>query len=468
MSRINTNIPSTIAQRVLNMQNDRLNLSLQRLSTGLRINSGKDDPAGLIASETMRAEKRAIQAALTNSARATNVVAVAESGLVEISRLVEDLEDLVDRTANETGISIEERQANQLEIDSILESINRIASSTELQGRRLLSGDLAYTTSGVATSQITHLQINSARIPEDGARTVTIDVAVGASLASIAYTGSTITGSSRTIEVAGNLGTERLTFASGTTASQIAAAVNQSRDITGVSAVVSSGDVRFTSIEYGSSQFVRVQALSGTFTVSATEDYGNDAQVIVNGQQSIADGLRVSVRSAVFSGDITLHSGFGSVAGSSGNFTITGGGARFMITPELDLNSLATLGIDAVTTSALGNREVGLLYTLATGETNAMSQRNYFTAQRIVRTVAQQIATMRGRLGAFEKDTLETVSNSLKVQYENVTAAESAIRDTDFAIETSNLTRGQILVQSATNVLRLANQAPQNVLALLQ
>jgi flagellin len=468
MSRINTNIPSTIAQRVLNMQNDRLNLSLQRLSTGLRINSGKDDPAGLIASETMRAEKRAIQAALTNTARATNVVSVAESGLVEISSLVNDLEDLVDRTANETGISTEERQANQLEIDSILDSINRIANSTELQGRKLLSGDLAYTTSGVAASQISFMQINSARVPETGGRTVTIDVAVAASLASIGYTGGTVTGSAKTIEVAGNLGTERLTFASGTTASQVAAAVNQSRHLTGVSAVVSGAAVRFTSIEYGSAQFVRVKALSGAFTMSATEDYGADAQVTVNGQTAIADGLQVNVRSSVFSGDITLSAAFGSTAGGTTTFGVTGGGAKFMITPKLDLNSLATVGVDAVTTSNLGHRDVGLLYTLGTGETNAMAQQNYFTAQRIVRTAAQQIATARGRLGAFEKDTLETVSNSLKVQYENVTAAESAIRDTDFAVETSNLTRAQILVQSATKVLQLANQAPQNVLALIQ
>jgi flagellin len=470
MSRINTNISSVIAQRILNTQNNRLNLSLQRLSTGLRINTGKDDPAGLIASEMLRSEKTAINSSLTNIARATNVVAVAESGLEEVSRLLIDMEDLVDRSSNETGISEDERDANQREIDNILESINRIASSTELQGRRLLSGDLAYTTSGVSSTQIGQLQINSARIPDNGTRSVVVEVNMAASLAALAYIGGAVTGSARTIEVTGNLGTERLTFASGSALSAIEAAVNQAKYLTGVSASVVSTGVRFTSTAYGSDQFVRVRALSGTFTMSGglIQDKGRDAIVSVNGQTTNADGLNVSVRSTSFSADLTLTSAFGSVGGGSSTFAVTGGGARFVISPQLDMNSLATLGIDAVTTTALGNAEDGYLYTLGTGSANALNQRNYFASQRIVRDSLAQVATMRARLGSYVKDTLDTTANSLRVQMENVAAAESALRDTDFAEETSNLTRAQILVQSATNVLKMANAAPQNVLALLQ
>lgn len=470
MSRINSNVSSIIAQRVLSTQNSRMNLSLQRLSTGLRINTGKDDPAGLIASETMRAEKVAIQAAQTNVMRATNVVAVAESGLTEISSLLNDMEELIDRSANQTGISNDERAANQLEIDTILTSIDRIANSTELQGRRLLSGELAYTTSNIDTSKIGTLQLYSSRIPEGGARNVVVGVNTAASTAGITYSGGTVTGSARSIEVIGNLGREVLTFASGTTASGIAAAVNDSRYLTGVSASVgASGAVLFSSTEYGSSQFVKVRSLTGaSFTVSAAEDYGVDAEVSINGTAAIGDGLKVSVRSNTLDADITLAAAFGSVAGGTSTFSITGGGANFAIAPKLDLNSIATLGIDAVTTTSLGNSNTGTLNTIGTGGANALTQANFFAAQRIIRLAAQQVATMRGRLGAFEKDTLDTTANSLSIQYENLTAAESAIRDADFAEETSNLTRAQILVQSATNVLKLANQAPQNVLSLLQ
>lgn len=469
MSRINTNVPSVIARRILSGQNDRLTLSLQRLSTGLKINTGKDDPAGMIASERMRLQLTAIQAAQTNISRAINVVAVGESGLAEIARLINDLEDLVDRSSNETAISNEERDANQLEIDLILDSINRIANSTELEGRKLLSGTLAYTTSAVNIADIADLRISSARIPQGGSRTVNIDVLVAAELATLTYSSGTLA-SAQTIEVLGNLGAERITLASGATISSIADAVNMSTGLTGVSAVISAGNVVLTSTGYGSTQYVKVRALSGTQLQSgldALEDFGTDVEVNVNGMNAIGDGLKVSVRTTALSADIVLTSSFGSQTATDTTFSITGGGANFMISPTLDLNARATVGIDAVTTASLGDRNVGFLYTLATGESNALNRSQYSTAQRIVRLAATQVGTLRGQLGSFERNTLQPNLNSLRIQYENVAAAESVLRDTDFAEETSNLTRAQILVQSATNVLRIANAAPNNVLALL-
>jgi flagellin len=100
--------------------------------------------------------------------------------------------------------------------------------------------------------------------------------------------------------------------------------------------------------------------------------------------------------------------------------------------------------------------------------TNDLASKHFSTAQRIVRAAINQIGSLRGRLGAFQKDTLQSTINSLQVARENVTAAESAIRDADFAVETSNLTRAQILVSSSTTVLRLANTQPQAALSLLQ
>jgi flagellin len=115
----------------------------------------------------------------------------------------------------------------------------------------------------------------------------------------------------------------------------------------------------------------------------------------------------------------------------------------------------------------LGNASVGFLASLASGQANQLSSKNFQTAQNIVRAAQTQISQIRGQLGGFQKSTLETTANALRVTLENTTAAESSIRDTDFAEETSNLTRSQILVQSATNVLRLANATPQSVLSLL-
>src|SRR5687767_5913306 len=134
MSRINTNVSSLIAQRVLRKNNDALNRSLERLSTGLKINKGADNPAGLIASENLRAEKVGLVNAIENAERASNIIGTAEGGLSEVSALLVELQGLVTETASKGGLSQEEVDANQLQVDSILSTINRIAGATSFQG----------------------------------------------------------------------------------------------------------------------------------------------------------------------------------------------------------------------------------------------------------------------------------------------------------------------------------------------
>ena len=193
MTRINTNVESLIARRALNVNNAALNQALERLSTGLRINSGKDDPAGLIASETLRASMRAISTAIDNANRADTIVAVAEGGLQEISSLLLELEALVDQTANEAGLTDEEVSANQMQIDSILASINRLAESTAFGEKKLLNGDLSFTTSGININEATgatldHLdkvQVNGAKIASGAYRQINVT-------RSVASEGSTV------------------------------------------------------------------------------------------------------------------------------------------------------------------------------------------------------------------------------------------------------------------------------------
>jgi len=141
MSRINTNVTSLIAQRVLGQNTNSLATSLERLSTGLRINRGADGPAALIASQNLRAEKSAISAAVSNAERADQVINIAEGGLDEVSSLLTELQGLITTSANSAGLSSEEKDANQLQIDSILQTIDRLASSTSFQGTKLLNGN---------------------------------------------------------------------------------------------------------------------------------------------------------------------------------------------------------------------------------------------------------------------------------------------------------------------------------------
>ncbi|MCH8251804.1 MAG: flagellin [Planctomycetes bacterium] len=496
MTRINTNVASLVARRALGVNNMSLNIALNRLSTGLRINSGKDDPAGLIASETLRSSLRAITQAIDNARRADTVVAVAEGGLQEISSLLLELESLVDGSASEAGLTNAEIAANQSQIDSILQSVTRIADQAAFGDTKLLNGNFDFTTSGININEATgavltdlnKVQINAAKIPNASFRTVNVNVLVGSGFATasaqLGGVGSSgelggVTSATTTIEVRGEFGSEVISFASGTSVADIVTAINSSSELTGVSAITSGTaaagqimSVLLTSTSYGSDAFVSVSVLENVSTFSLpggaeVKAFGTDGTITINGSNGIVNGLNVSVRAGALDLDLTLTSTFGGTTGGATSFEITGGGAIFAISPNVGLSGQETLGISEVSAGKLGNKGIGFLTTLGSGQTNDLSSKNFASAQRIVREAISQIAKLRGRLGAFQRNTLQTTINSLLIARENITAAESAIRDADFAVETSNLTRAQILVNSSTAALQIANTQPQNVLALL-
>jgi flagellin len=493
MTRINTNVQSLIARRALTINNTSLNETLGRLSTGLRINSGKDDPAGLIASEILRSNLRAVNTAIDNATRADTIVAVAEGGLQEISSLLLDLENLIDQTSNEAGLTQGEIDANQSQIDSILSSINRLSEATAFGDKKLLNGNLDFTTSGVnineatgaALTDLDRVQINGVKVPNNAFRQVNIQVLTGSQTALISAVGAGTDGSgdangtissTTSLQIRGNLGSEILSFASGSTMAAIATSINASSSLTGVSATASAAaggpaSLVFQSTKFGKDEFVTVNVIENPTAFSAqaasTTDFGTNGTVTINGTNAVVNGLDASVRAGSLSLDLTLSSTFGSTANSTTSFEITGGGARFSISPTVGLSGLESLGVGEVSSARLGNTGIGFLASLGTGLSNDLSSKNFTTAQRVVRAAIDQVASLRGRLGGFQKDTLVTTINSLRVASENITAAESAIRDADFAVETSNLTRAQILVNSSTAVLQLANAQPQNALALL-
>lgn len=486
MSRIVTNVQSLVAQRVLGTQNKQLNQSLTRLSTGLRINSGADDPAGLIASETLRSEKVAIGAAIDNANRADNVLAVAEGALVEVNRLLLELEDLVDRSASTAGLSDAELDANQSQIDAILQSIDRISNTAQFNGTKLLGGGFDFATSGVTGADITSVHVNAAKIPEGTSRSVNVEVVKGSSFASVSAVGGGAAGvlsAATTLEIRGNLGSEIFSFASGTTQADIVTAINSSSQLTGVSATlvdVSGTDhVQFASTQYGSDAVVSVQVVgdtgriaingSDTTTDHAGSNNGEDGTVIINGTQANVDGLKASIRTGSLAVELTLDATFGgSTTPTTSSFDIVGGGARFNIAPEVSLVGMETIGIQSVSTASLGDNGDGFLSSLASGGDNDIKSRNFASAQRVVELAQGQISSLRGRIGGFQRNTLSTAVNSLMIALENTAAAESAIRETDFAETTSALTRAQILVASSTSTLQLANSQPQQVLSLLQ
>lgn len=469
MTRIYHNISAMQAVHRLGTNNNMLAQSMERLSSGLRINRAKDDPAGLIASERLRSEIAGIGKAISNSERASNVISTAEGGLNELSALLVDLRELVTETANEGGLSESEIEANQLQVDSIIESIDRIANTTQFNGKKLLNGSMAYDVTGVTSADVDDLKVYGAKVPEGASLTVNVEVTASANLAIDDWTTGSTLADVVSIRVQGNLGTQVFSFDIGASATDIKTAVNQFRDETGVSAVISNGDeIAFTSTEYGSRQYVSVDTISGTFATSGagTKQYGVDATVTVNGTSTTVDGLEVTSKNTALDLEIDLSASMGTAIGNT-SFSITGGGARFQLSPETNMAGMNSVAFLDTSASALGNSSIGFLSDLKRGGTAAFAEQKYYTSQRIVEKAIEQTSTLRGRLGAFQKNIIETNINSQSTALENVTASESKIRDADFADETANMTRAQILVQSTTSVLSIANSLPQSALSLL-
>ena len=470
MSRINTNIPSIVARhRMATTQRD-LNLRLERLSTGLRINKGKDDPAGLIASEALRSEIRGISQAVENSQRVVNVLSTAEGAINEVSALLIEIRGLVNKSANRGALSDAEIRANQLQIDSLLESVDRIAGGTQFNGMKLLDGSLAYLTSGVNNAKVAGVQIFGARVPQGSNLSVRVDVTASAQKGTLSYAGGAI-GQGITIELTGNTGAQVFNFASGTSVATIATEVNKFSSFTGVAAVASATGMALQSTAYGSSQFVKVKALQGDFIAlngQEVKDDGLDVGATINGQLAFAQGITVGLRVSGLDLEVELTEAK-ATATSATTFYINGGGTLYQIGPDVSPNGQISVGIPSLRTSNLGNSEVGLLSTIAQGEANDLlgADETGENAENIVNEAISQIATLRGRLGGLQKNQIETNIRSQQIALENVQAAESSIRDADMAVEISALTRAQILMQTGLATLSIANQAPTAVLSLL-
>jgi flagellin len=160
------------------------------------------------------------------------------------------------------------------------------------------------------------------------------------------------------------------------------------------------------------------------------------------------------------------------VDGNPTTFRITGGGANFQLGPSVDATQQAGVGIQSVAATRVGGTDIDdvrfFLDSLKSGQPNSVLSDRTEQASLILDTAITEIAVLRGRLGAFERNTLQTNMNALQIGLENITSSESKIRDADFASETARLTRAQILQQAGTSVLATANTSSQNVLALLQ
>jgi flagellin len=455
--------------------NNDFNQSISRLSTGLRINSAADDPAGLIISESFRAQLTGIDQAMRNSQDAINYAKTAEGALDEVNRLLRDARGLAVASANTGALTASQIQANQSQLLSISNSITRIANQTQFGTKKLLDGTSGVSASVVDGTDVSAMSISGqfggAAVTSNGAVTMTVTQA-----ATQAAINSKALATSATTVGAGSFSINGVTFTtdSTTTAAQVVAQVNQASGQTGVTARYDTAGTQivFESVAYGSAGKIDIADANGVVLAApgAANATGTNATATVqigavtalftgsqNGNGGLtlsdADGNMISLTQAGNSTSVA-NATIGQVLVGSSQFQI---GANAGQTTNLSLGNYAAsqLGGGAVTGKNLSNLDV----TSATGANDAI---------KVIDAAIDQITRSRGQIGSFQRNIMESNIRSLGVARENLAATESSIRDTDVAAEMTTFTKAQILQQAGMAVLAQANQAPQAVLSLLR
>jgi flagellin len=480
MTRISTNIASLTAVGALNNSSRSLNRSLERLSTGFRINRASDGPAALVISERLRSQVSRLKQAVDNTERAQNMINTAEGALVEMTSLLQSVQSLVLEAQNDGALSEEEILANQAQVDDAIQTIDRIANTTNFAGLDMLNGQAGYRTSnvntGVTGTGIIELDIHGASIT-NGTSQIRVDVNItqGASAASVVSTGA-IAISGSTLLVTGNLGAQILNFASGTSMTDVATAINTVTNSTGVTASAQGAAVTFMSSEQGSNQYVSIKDIGSPLVSSqfiSSYDEGRDIGGTINGVTAASTGNTLSINTFDLDVEMTMSASFfddnngAAFSSAQTTFFVTGGGIAFQLGAGARESEQVFIGIDRIGSDNLGGHGAGgfLSEIVTGGDFTLLSDPE--TASKILGKSMDDLASIRAKLGAFVSNTLESNVNSLNVNIQNIQAAESRIRDTDFASETAEFTRLQILVQAGTAVVAQANLLPQTVLSLL-
>jgi len=480
---INTNIMSLNSQRNLNSSQSALQTSLQRLSSGLRINSAKDDAAGLAISERFTSQIRGLDQAVRNANDGISLSQTAEGALSESGNILQRVRELAVQSANATN-SASDRQALQSEVSQLVSELDRIASSTEFNGQKLLDGTFGTAIFQVGANANQTIQTTTANFRANNFGNYRVEGAGGSAGAASRLGGESLT-------VTGSLGAETVDVAEGSTARDVAEMVTSKANNTGVAAFALTEEK--ATFDSAGAYVVNLQSDNAettkvAFTISGTQ--GNDGLAgAITAFNDVASKTGVTARISENGDGIILRNSTGNNINlaetaantNSGHVMIAGAtvrsGGDTAAEPDAELSGIVVTGqvtFDSDKSfSVVG--DAGETVTNATeastlNSVNNMDVSSVAGANLALATVDAALNTVsnqRAKFGAIQSRFGSTIAN-LSTNSENLSAARSRIRDADFAKETAELTRNQILQQAGTAMLAQANVAPQNVLTLLQ
>ena len=527
-STINTNIASLTAQRNLGISQASLNTTINRLSSGLRINSAKDDAAGLAISERFTTQIRGMNQAARNANDGISLAQVAEGALKSSADILQRIRELAVQSANATN-SASDRMALNAEVNQLTAELDRIAKTTNFNGRNLLDGSftsaqfqvganahqtITATSSNFSTSAYGNYRIGARAAEVDNSMgDLTIGSATGSVLAQGAIGGSSIA-TSGTISINGAFGKADINYPASSTAAEVTALINAQTEKTGVSASArtevqlggfasgSAVPVSYTLLLSSNNDTGQAVGLSFTVGVPVNADSLSDAAKAFNDTAAKTgvtarvsnDGQGIILTNAA-GNDIKLinNSELGNDLSINQPNTTTptpisgpasaldadptaidwavGSSSAAIVTGQITLDS--SKSFTATNTGGSANPGRFLINSSATSSQLQKAQdMDVSTVDAANRTLAivdsalSAISAQRANYGALQSRFETTIAN-LNISSENMSASRSRIQDADFAQETANLSRTQILQQAGTAMVAQANQIPQGVLSLL-
>lgn len=465
---ITNNVSSLVAQDNLSRTSSQLATSLQRLSSGLKINSGADGPAALVISEQQAAQVAGLKTAIDNTSKAIDLVKTAEGALSTINNLLTKIRSLALDSANSGVNDANALAANQAEVTNALDTINRIAQNTQFGTKKLLDGSAGI---GSTDSSNTKL-VSSTSASPTGTFAVVVSTA--------AQRANTIAGTAQTANLATNevltINGFAINLSAGQNQASVITTINEYSGQTGVKAHVgTAGATELYTTDFGSAATIAVQSDtaaatdSSGFGVAATAATGVDiagtiggfaatgtGNVLTGDNGAGADGISISA--ALTSGSSTT-----TVTGAQGNVNVADNSLVFQI--GANANQTVSVAVANSVTTALGLGVTGSQFS-SLSQIDVTTQAGAQDTIKVIDQAINDISNLRGSLGAVQANTLQSSADNLRTTLENTTSALATIRDTDFAAETANFTKSQVLLQVGATVLSNANATSQLVLSL--
>lgn len=469
------NISSLTAQVNLTKANDSLKTTFERLSSGMRINSAKDDAAGLAISERMKTQISGNEMAMRNANDGISLAQTAEGALGSVSGLLQRMRELALQSSS-GSVSSENRSVLQLEAAQLQEELNRVAQTTEFNGQRILDGSFSNGSFQVGANAGDNINfaIGSVKGSSIGAIAQGTGAAVSTSAATnitIALGGGTATAIGSSANYAGTKNGQ------GATSAYAKAAALNDAGISGFKATASTTVTSTVAAIGGTAGDTYTLTINGTTIFNGTDVATALSNTALRDQINLNSDT-TGVVAELNGGDLTL------TAADGRDITVTEAGTGFVVNTDglaadADITSgtavKGTITLSAEKSIAIGGTQADIGFTSAGVALDALgvdsidvsTQTGAQTALKRLDSALGTINNMRAKLGAVQNRFEKTIGN-LQNTNTNLASANSRIVDTDFAAETAKLTKNQVLVQAGTAILAQANQAPQNVLSLLR